>query len=167
MAPKLTPDNLVLPDQYVWDLDRNFLDDSIFPLVRHSGTLAFTPNHYSKKYTPAPPLPTPYSDDRFITDIRVSSHFDFRKGMTKYIPAEEGNEGVEIKHYLGNSTQNRLEIESVVNGIKTLISEIGATRKETRYPGGEVEIITLGTGSAIPNICRNGTCKLIRKPLLM
>jgi hypothetical protein len=74
----------------------------------------------------------------------------------RYI-AQTGDEVVEEKHYLGTLAQNRLEVENVIKGTKTLISEIGETRGENRYPGGKVEIITLGTGSAVPNKLRNGT----------
>lgn len=155
MAPKLTPDNLTLPDQYMLDLDRNLLDDSIFPLPHHAGQLILTSNSFSKKYTPAQALPSPYKDERFITDVRLGSEFDGVSKDMRYI-AQTGDGIVEEKHYLGTSAQNRLDIENVIKGTKTLISEIGETRGENRYPGGEVEIITLGTGSAVPNKLRNG-----------
>lgn len=74
----------------------------------------------------------------------------------RYI-AQTGNEVFEEKHYLGTSVKNRLDMENVINGTKRLISEIGETRGENRYPGSEVEIMTLGTGSAVPNKLRNGT----------
>ncbi len=74
----------------------------------------------------------------------------------RYI-AQTGDGVVEEKHYLGTSVKNRLDMENVIKGTKRLISEIGETRGENRYPGGEVEIITLGTGSAVPNKLRNGT----------
>lgn len=155
MAPKLTPDNLTLPDQYMLDLDRNLLDDSIFPLPRHAGQLNLTSNSFSKKYTPAQASPSPYKDERFITDVRLGSEFDGISKDVRYV-AQTGEGVVEEKHYLGASAQNRLEIENVIKGTKTLISQNSKTRGENRYPGGEVEIITLGTGSAVPNKLRNG-----------
>lgn len=156
MASKLTPDNLAIPDAYMQDLDRNALDESIFPLAHHAGQLIWTPNSYSKKYTPSPPLPSPYKDSRFITDIRVGSQIDFLKGLT-YKAARDGPGIVEAKHYLGQSGTNRLELEKVVQGTKELISQAAERRVDDRYPGRDVEIITLGTGSAIPNKYRNGT----------
>ena len=76
MAPKLTADNLVLPEHYMFDLDRHFLNDSIFPLAHHAGELVLTPGSASKKFTPAPPLPSSYTDERFITDVRPGSELD-------------------------------------------------------------------------------------------
>ena len=162
MAPKLTPDNLILPEQYLLDLDRNLLDDSIFPLPHHAGELTITPNSFSKKYMPSPPFPSPYKDERFITDIRVTGELDgFNKKM-KYTPSLPGVGMCEEKHFLGPGEKNRFAIESVINGTKALIAEIGEKRGDNRYPGGDVEIITLGTGSAIPNKLRNGI-PLIRR----
>lgn len=161
MAPKLTPDNLVLPGGYMLDLDRNTLDDSIFPLSHHAGKLTLTPNSYSKKYVPAPPLPSPYTDPRIITDIRNGSVVDFR-GKIQYQATPDGHEVVEFKHYLGSSTQNkldnqnRLSLETVVHGMRELVEQVGGTRINIPQPGDNIEIITLGTGSAVPNKYRNG-----------
>ena len=74
----------------------------------------------------------------------------------KYIPAQPGVGACEEKHFFGQGDKNRFAVESVMNGTKALIAKIGETRGEDRYPGGDVEIITLGTGSAIPNKLRNG-----------
>jgi hypothetical protein len=161
MAPKLTPDNLTLPEQYMLDLDRNLLDHSIFPLPHHAGELAITPNSFSKKYTPAPPLPSPYNDGRFITDVRVASQLEGFTKSIKYTAVQAGAEICEEKHYFGQGEKNRLALESVMNGTRALIAEIGKTRDENRYPGGDVEIITLGTGSAIPNKLRNGMTSIV------
>src|SRR5579859_2758473 len=122
MAPKLTPDNLAIPDGYIQDLDRNALDENIFPLAHHAGELIWTPNSYSKKYTPSPPLPSPYKDPRIITDIRVGSQIDFSKPIA-YKPAPDGPGIVEVKHYLGQSAPNRLQLEKVVQGTKELIAQ--------------------------------------------
>src|ERR1700736_5369180 len=99
MAPKLTPDNLVLPDAYLADLDRNTLDEKIFPLSHHAGTLTLTPESHFKKYIPAPPLPSPYMDERFIADIRCQSRINFRRDMS-YDARPNGDGVVEFKHYL-------------------------------------------------------------------
>ena len=151
----MTPDNLGIPDSFLLDLDRNALDDNIFPLPHHAGRLEFTPNSYSKKFTPAPSLPSPYTYDNFITDVRVGSEVNLLKGIV-YNATPNGDGVVEIKHYLGQADQNRLELESIITGTKKLISDIGDTRESNRYPGGDVELITLGTGSAIPTTTRNG-----------
>lgn len=157
MAPKLTPDNLTLPGSYLLDLDRNALDDSIFPLPHCAGKLEFTPHSFSKKYTSAQALPSPYKDDRFITDIQTGSEFDGIYKEMKYVAMPPDGGVVEDVHYLGNAAPNRLEIEKVMKNTKMSILKIGNTRAESRCPGSEVEIITLGTGSAIPNKIRNGT----------
>jgi len=156
MAPKMMPDNLVLPDGYLLDLDRNSLDPDIFPLPHHAGELILTPKSYSKKYTPEPPTPSPYPSPRFITDIRVGSQIDFR-GTIRYDPAPEGNGIVEVKHYLGGKAQNsRLEIESQIRETRKAIAEVRKTKGINSFPGDDVEVMTLGTGSAIPNKYRNG-----------
>jgi hypothetical protein len=159
MAPKLVPDNLTIPEGYLQDLDRNALDENLFPLAHHAGELQMTRNSYSKKYTPAPPLPSPYSDDRFITDIRPGSQIDFSKTIT-YKAAPDGPGVVQVRHYLGKSAPNRLQLETAIQDTKELISQAAERRAEDRYPGQEVEVITLGTGSAIPHKYRNGTSYL-------
>jgi hypothetical protein len=156
-APKLTPDNFLIPDAYVMDLDRNSLDSSIFPLAHHAGELIVTPNSYQKKYAPSPSLPSPYPEDRFITDIRVNSELNLRDitynpAPDTYNPPQERGVG-ECKRYVGN----RHELESLISNTKALITQVGAKREETQYPGSDIEIITLGTGSAIPNKYRNGS----------
>ena len=155
MAPKLTPDNLTVPEGYIQDLDRNALDQDILPLVHHAGELELTPNSYSKKYTPAPPFPSPYTDPRIITDIGAGSQIDFLKKM-KYDPTPGGSRIIEVKHYLGQSAPNRLSLEGVIRGTKNVISQAAPRQKDDIYPGKDVEILTLGTGSAIPNKYRNG-----------
>jgi ribonuclease Z len=155
MAPKLTPDNLVQAEGYLMDLDRNWLDESIFPLSHHTGEL--TLGTHSKKYTPAPAIPSPYQDSRFITDIKAGSRLVFR-GETFYKPPPDNDGVVELKTYLGNSLKESTKrVVQVLNGTKTLISEMDDSRKEDRSPGHDVQIITLGTGSAVPNRIRNGT----------
>jgi hypothetical protein len=159
MAPKLTPDNLVLPEHYMFDLDRHFLNDSIFPLAHHAGELVLTPGSASKKFTPAPPLPSPYTDERFITDIRVGSELDFHHGGVWTADDTSNGGKIEVKHYRGNSSKSRTRVEKEVHirDKRDSISFLDATRRQEPFPGGDIEIITLGTGSAIPNKCRNGT----------
>jgi hypothetical protein len=139
------------------DLDRNWLDESIFPLSRHhAGTLERIPNCIS--YTPAPPIPSPYQNDRFITDIRSGSRVHFRRDEIIYnVPSKK--EGViEVKTYLGKSMkEERIQREHILTGTKAVISEMDESQKEDQSPGRDVEIITLGTGSAVPNRIRNGT----------
>jgi hypothetical protein len=157
MAPRLLPDNLVIPDSYLQDLDRNLLDSSIFPLSHHSGELGFTPNSYSKKYTPALPLPSPYPNAQMITDIRPGSQIHFRGKNVTFDPTVENNGIVEFKHYLGGkSGQFRLAVESHIKATKEKINEIGRERKEYNLPGSDVEVHMLGTGSAVPSKYRNG-----------
>ena len=156
MAPKLAPDNLVLPEHYILDLDRNLLNESIFPLPHHPGKMLLTPGSASKKFTPAPPFQSQYGDERFITDVRVASEFDFHRGGI-WTADDTSNGGVlEIKHYRGSQARNRVEVESYVLDKKNSISFLEARRQEDPFPGRDIEIITLGTGSAIPNKCRNG-----------
>src|SRR5271155_275723 len=158
MAPKLAPDNLVLPEHYMFDLDRHFLNDSIFPLTHHAGELVLTPGSASKKFTPAPPLPSPYTDKRFITDIRVGSELDFHHGGVWTADDTSNGGTIEIKHYRGNSSKmSRVEKEVLLCDKRDSISFLDATRRQDPFPGSDIEIITLGTGSAIPNKCRNGT----------
>src|ERR1700721_542050 len=148
MAPKLIPDNLAIPGGFVMALDRHSLDETVFPLGHHAGEIALTPNSHSKKYTPSQPIPSPYSDNRFITDIRKAARVDFRPGNIIYNAKPDGDGSVEIKHYLGQSAQpNRLQVESIINGTKDLISQVGENRGENPFPGDDIEIITLGTGS--------------------
>ena|SRR5579859_7849406 len=156
MAPKLAPDNLVCPDSYMASLDRSLLDESVFPRGHHAGVLEHTPNSFSTKYTRAPSPSSLYKDDRFITDIRVGSRLDFRTGMKPFDASHVMIDVVEDKHYLGNTKLNRRDMETAINSARTMISEIEENREEDRYPGKDVEIITLGTGSAIPNKYRNG-----------
>jgi hypothetical protein len=161
MAPKLTPDNLIMPEAFVGSLDRNALDDSIFPLGHHTGELVISAESNSRRYSPAPPLPSPYADERFITDVRISSEVLFSKEIT-YDAAPDGDGVIDFKHWLSHTETNRHKLESVVEGMRSLISRIGETRTETTKPAGEdVEIITLGTGSAIPNKHRNGIFLLL------
>jgi hypothetical protein len=165
MAPKLTPDNLTLPEHYFLDVDRNLLDDLIFPLPHlslTSGRLGIASGEFSKKYTPTPPFPSPYKDDRFITDVRVGSELDGFNGGLKYTAEQRPNGIVQKLHYLGTEGPNRRDILSVINGTKTLISDVYQTREEGRYPGDDIEIITFGTGSAMPSKTRNGTTTIER-----
>ena len=155
MAPKLTPDNLTIPEGYIQDLDRNALDENIFPLAHHAGQLSLTPNTYTKNYTPSLPLPSPYKDPRIITDIRAGSQVDFLKTVS-YNAAPEGSGALEVRHYLGQSDSNRRQLEQVIQGTKDLISQAPERSADDISPGQDVEIITLGTGSAIPNKYRNG-----------
>lgn len=161
MAPKLVPDNLTIPEGYLQDLDRNALDERIFPLAHHAGELSSTRNSYSKQYIPAPPLPSPYVDDRIITDIRPGSQIEFSKTIT-YKAAPDGPGVVEVRHYLGQSARNRLQLENIIQSTKELISQAAERRAEDISPGRDVEVITLGTGSAIPNKYRNGISCLLR-----
>ena len=155
MAPKLTPDNLVQAEGYLMNLDRNWLDKSIFPLSHHAGKLA--PGTHSNKYIPAPAILSPYQDSRFITDIRAGSRLVFREEVF-YKPPSDNDGVVELRTYLGNSVKERTKrVVQVLNGVKARISEMDDSRKDDRSPGHDVQIITLGTGSAIPNRIRNGT----------
>jgi hypothetical protein len=136
-------------------MDRHLLDESIFPLSHHEGELSFTPNMLSKKYSPARPLKSPYSDHRIITNVQPGSQFTFAGGL-RYEPLPEGDGVIEIKHYLGVATNNRVAQETLISGTKDLISKVGENRQEKSLPSEEIEIITLGTGSAVPNKYRNG-----------
>src|SRR5579871_2810258 len=157
MAPKLMPDNLLLPDSFLLDLDRNRLDGSIFPLSHHAGELTLTPNSYSKKYTPLLPLPSPYPNARLITDVRPGSQVDFRGSRITYDPAAEGDGTVEFKHYLGGKAESpRVEVEKKLAQTKSTILQVGQSRSDDRFPGADVEVFTMGTGSSIPNKYRNG-----------
>ena len=155
MAPGLMPDNLAAPESYLLNLERNLLDKSIFPLCNHAGELTFTSNSFSKKYTPALPLPSPYPNPRCIVDIRRGSEIDFR-GKVKYSAGPRDGDVVEFRHYLGpNSAYSRMAIEAK---IKQTAEKISAMERGTgvAWPGDDVEIHTLGTGSAVPNKYRNG-----------
>jgi hypothetical protein len=155
MAPKLTPDNFVQPQGSLMDLDRNWLDESIFPLSHHhAGTLERIPDCI--RYTPAPPIPSPYQNVGFITDIRSGSRVLFRRDEIIYSEPSK-NEGVfELKAYLGKDVkEGQMQRENVLTGIKALISEMEESKKD-QSPGHDVEIIALGTGSAVPNVIRNG-----------
>jgi hypothetical protein len=156
MAPKLTPDNFVQPEGYLMDLDRNWLDESIFPLSHHhAGTLERL--QHGRSYTPAPPIPSPYKSDRFITDIKSGSRVYFRRDEIFYTVPSKNDGVIEVKTYLGDSMEEeRNQHEQVLTGIKTVISEMDESQKEDQSPGHDVEIITLGTGSAVPNRIRNG-----------
>src|SRR5271154_5083554 len=140
MAPKLTPDNLVLPEHYMFDLDRHFLNDSIFPLAHHPGESVLTPGSASKKFTPAPPLPSPYTDKRFITDVRVGSELDFHHGGIW--TADDSSTGgvIEFKHYRGSQAKSRAEKEAYLQDKRNSISFLEATRPETPFPGSDINV---------------------------
>jgi hypothetical protein len=155
MAPKLTPDNLVIPDTYIADLDRNSLDPSIFPLSHHGGQLSMDTTR--RRYTPASPYPSPYSNERITTDIRVNTEIDFRdRKQLKFNPDSDAKDVWESKPLLGGESLDGETITSLIKATQSIIAE-KAKVNDISFPGSDVEIITLGTGSAVPNKYRNGT----------
>jgi hypothetical protein len=155
MAPKLMPDNLMLPEENLLALDRNVLDKSIFPLSHHSGQVTLAPNSYVKEYTPAPPLASPYKDTRLITDIRSMSEIDFNGEFTYHATPAQNSQIARLNPAFARTIENIYLLDPMVDKVRTLISQRPKTRKE-KFPGEDVEIITLGTGSAAPNKRRNG-----------
>jgi hypothetical protein len=155
MAPKLIPDNLLLPDPFIDDLDRTFLDPKIFPVSHYSGQIKHKPGPHVKQYIPAPPIPSPYSNERFITDIKLGSEITFKDSKVEFVRNTDGDGSLKIPPTLRSS------ILSAVKDTKNEIEKLAETQIENLhpelYPGSDVEIMTFGTGSAIPSKYRNGT----------
>jgi len=141
MAPKLTPNNLTIPGSYMFDLDRNELDSSIFPRAHHDGGFKTKPKW--REYIPSPPIPSPYKHERFITDIKVNSTVDLNK-QVRYIGVEYEDEDTLLERV------DPKEIAPLVDGIEE-------KRPNIESPGSDVEIITLGTGSAFSSKRRGST----------
>jgi len=88
----------------------------------------------------------------------VGSELDFHHGGVWTADDTSNGGTIEIKHYRGNSSKmSRVEKEVLLCDKRDSISFLDATRRQELFPGSDIEIITLGTGSAIPNKCRNGT----------
>lgn len=153
MAPKLTPDNLTLPEQYDGDVGRHKVDRNIFPLPHSAG--GFKDVGSRSLYVPAPAPPSPLSNERYITDIGAGSQFikfykdltyqtsdvalagDDKFGLTPFetMPSNAWEAFEEVKGVIAAETLNR----SVSNGTQM-----------------DQEIIALGTGSSFPSKSRNG-----------
>ena len=148
MAPKLTPDNLAIPESYLSDMERTELDPSIFPRAQYGGTFVTTASK-SLQYIPSPPVPSPYKHERFITDIKVSSTVDLLKKVQYVGVVTEDRQSEDISAPCGD----REEIAALLDGIEE-------ERPNVESAGSDVEIITLGTGSAVASRHRGSTFQL-------
>jgi len=153
MAPKLTPDNITLPEQYNLDITRHEMDANIFPLPQSAGE--FKNFGSGKKYIPVPALPSPFLNDRYITDIGSGSQFvKFYKDLT-YQPsavalAKEG------RFNQGPIEPIPLNSKGSVQVMKSRIATEMIQRSMSKGMHEDQEIIALGTGSATPSNWRGG-----------
>jgi hypothetical protein len=107
-----------------------------------------------KKYVPAPPLPPPFLNERYITDVGPGSQFvRFYKGLT-YQPSdvalalEERFIREAVRPIPSNAAEALGEMKAAIAA--EMIKPISNATHLNQ------EVIALGTGSAVPCKTRNG-----------
>jgi hypothetical protein len=155
MAPKLTPDNLCLPEIFDLDITRHPVDKDIFPMPQAAGEFQ---GQKEKIYVPAPAKPSPFASKRYITDVGTGSQFvRFYKDLTYQL-----SEVALVSDEQGHPQAPRptvvpmpKEAEGALKDFKLTVAMEAEKRSLGSSPLNQ-EIIALGTGSAFPSRPRNG-----------
>ena len=146
-----------MPEIFDVDITRHTVDKDIFPMPQSAGQFQ---GEKEKIYVPAPATPSPFSNERYITDVGTGSQFvKFYKNLT-YQPSEVGlvsDEKGEPQNLRHPVVPIPKEAEGALQDFKLAVATEAEKRSLESGPVFNQEIIALGTGSAFPSRPRNGT----------